>query len=90
MREGEIILTVAGEAPIILPIKDGAFSGNAAVGNNRAEVFSYKAGPPLSTDPTGAPTKVNFIPDKYNGHSKLEMEVTASGPNESSFAITSN
>jgi hypothetical protein len=90
MREGEISLEVVGEAaPVILPVKDGAFSGEVKIGKNRVEVFSYKQGPPLSTEPDGPPTRVNIIPDRYNGHTRFEANVTAEGPNEFKFPVTS-
>lgn len=89
MPEGELIFALAGEAPVVMSIKDGAFTGNAPVGSHKVEVRVYKAGPPMSTDPTKAPTKVNFIPDRFNNASTLKAEVTVGGTNEFKFDVTS-
>lgn len=90
MPEGEITFEVVGEGPpMIFTITNGTFSGEANVGKNRVSVQSFKVGPPLSTEPNGPPTKVNFIPDRYNGHTTLEAVVTKDGANEFTFAVTS-
>jgi hypothetical protein len=89
LPEGEITFIVFGHAPNIVPIKDGAYSGKAMVGKNRVEIRAYKQGPPLSTDPSGPPTKVNYVPDRYNGHTTLEADVTAGGANDFPFTVTS-
>src|SRR5689334_9544966 len=61
MADGEVSFCLFGEPPRVMPVKDGQFSGEALNGSNRVEVHAFKAGSPLSTDPTKAPTRVNFI-----------------------------
>ncbi len=91
LPDGEVTFLTPGEAATIFPVQKGAFSGTAFLGKNRVEIRSFKTAPrspnALSTDDPNA--KVNFIPDRYNGLSKLEVEVTAAGPNEFSFKVTS-
>jgi hypothetical protein len=89
LPDGEIIFTASGFAPVILPIKDGAFSGEANVGKNAVEVRAYKVGPPLSTDPKGAPTKTNYIPAQYNDKTTLSADVAADTTNDFKFDVTS-
>jgi hypothetical protein len=88
MPEGEIILSL-GETPSVLVIKDGAFAGTALTGSNHVEIRAFKVGPPLSTDPNKEPTKVNFIPSRYNVSSTLTADVTTGGTNEFKFDVTS-
>jgi hypothetical protein len=87
--DGEITFLLAGEAPSVIPIKDGAYTGNAFAGSNKVEILAFKEGPPLSTDPTKTPTKRNFIPDRFNVMSKLTAEVVAGGANDFKFDVTS-
>ena len=86
---GEVSFVLTGQAPTIIPVKDGAFAGEAFAGSNKVEVRSYKSGPPLSTDPDKAPTKMNFIPDRFNATTTLTAEVAAGGANDFKFAVTS-
>jgi hypothetical protein len=91
MPDGEIRFSAPGEPVVTIPITNGTFAGKAPVGKNSVEVYRFKDGPPLSTDPKGSPTKVNTLPPTYSGtDSKLTAEVTKSGPNDFKFDITSN
>ena len=85
LAEGEIYFIVSGYAPNIIPIANGEYAGKAKVGNNRIEIRSWKEGPPLSTDTTKQPTKVNTIPNAYNDASKLTAEVQLKGENDFKF-----
>ena len=85
LAEGEIYFIVSGYAPNIIPIANGEYAGKAKVGNNRIEIRSWKEGPPLSTDTTKQPTKVNTIPNAYNDASKLTAEVQLKGENNFKF-----
>ena len=90
LAEGEVYFAAAGgQAPVVMQVKDGAFSGDAYPGSNKVEVRAYKNGPPLTTDLTKAPTKVNFIPDRFNTTSKLTAEVAAGAGNDYKFEIMS-
>lgn len=88
LPEGEIILSLTGEAPSVLTVKDGAFSGTALSGKNRVEIRSYKLGKPLSTDPEKTPTKKNFIPERYNVASQLTADVAVGAANDLAFEVT--
>ena len=85
LAEGEIYFVVSGYAPNVIPIANGEYAGKAKVGSNRIEIRSWKEGPPLSTDPTKQPTKVNTIPSAYNDSSKLTAEVQSKGENDFKF-----
>ena len=85
LAEGEIYFIVSGYAPNIIPIANGEYAGKAKVGNNRIEIRSWKEGPPLSTDTTKQPTKVNTISNAYNDASKLTAEVQLKGENDFKF-----
>ena len=85
LAEGEIYFIVSGYAPNIIPIANGEYAGKAKVGSNRIEIRSWKEGPPLSTDTTKQPTKVNTIPSDYNDSSKLTAEVQSKGENNFKF-----
>ena len=82
---GEIYFIVSGYAPNVIPIANGEYAGKAKVGNNRIEIRSWKEGPPLSTDTTKQPTKVNTISNAYNDASKLTAEVQLKGENNFKF-----
>ena len=84
---GEIYFIVSGYAPNVIPIANGEYAGKAKVGNNRIEIRSWKEGPPLSTDTTKQPTKVNTIPSAYNDSSKLTAEVQSKGDNDFKFSV---
>jgi len=89
LPKGEIIFSVPGEPVCTFQISDGSFSGDAHPGKNRVEVASYKDGPPLSTDPSGPPTKVNTLPPRYNIKTTLDADVTEGGANDFKFTLTS-
>jgi hypothetical protein len=86
---GEIHFGMTGVPPSVLQITDGTFSGEAPIGRNQVEVFIYAEGPP-SEKYGGARTKYNTTRDAYWGpNTILEATVTADGPNEFQFGLTS-
>ncbi len=87
VADGEIYFIVSGYAPNIIAVKNGEYAGTAKVGSNRVEIRSWKDGPPLSTDPTNMPTKINTIPQEFNDASKLTAEVAPKAENNFSFKI---
>ena len=90
LAEGEVSFVVPGEAPALIPIKDGNFKGKAFAGTNRVELRATKTLPkPANALPTDEAPKVNLIPDKYNVQSKLEANVTAGGQNSFNFEASS-
>lgn len=88
VADGKITLGVPGEAPVILSITDGVFEGNAFVGVNHVEIRAFKDGPPLSTDPSRTRTKVNYLPERFGGLSKLTAEVSPTGNKEMKFELS--
>jgi len=88
MADGEVVFVVPGLGPFNLPVKDGSFSGEAYVGSNKIEVFSYREGEPLTTGKKEA-TKINVIPDRFNSKSTLKAEVKDGDANEFRFDVTS-
>jgi hypothetical protein len=86
IASGEIHFSMMGVPPSALTIKDGAFSGPAPIGKNMVEVFIY-----VESGPADKPSKKNIIPERYWGpNTTLDAEVTAAGPNEFKFNLTSN
>jgi hypothetical protein len=78
-----------GAPPSVLKIMEGNYSGDAPVGKNKVEVFIYVEKPADPKYP-GTFTKTNTVPPRFWGpESTLEATVTAAGPNEFKFAITS-
>ena len=74
-----------GKNPMTLP----AFSGEAPIGKNKIELFIWVEGPP-DEKRGGARPKSNTAPEKYWGpKTALEEEVSASGPNEFKFELSS-
>ena len=53
----EIILSLTGETPSVLAVKDGSFAGTALTGTNCVEIRAFKPGKPLSTDPRRNPRR---------------------------------
>jgi hypothetical protein len=92
LKEGEIVFVTPGRAPEPLPITDGVFSGEVEVGENRiVEILAYKTAPavPMQGE-TFEASKVNYLPARYNVESQLRVKVTASGPNEFKYELTSD
>jgi len=90
LAEGEVSFVVTGEAPALIPVKDGNFKGKAFAGKNRVELRATKALPkPANALPTDEAPRMNLIPDKYNVQSKLEANVTSGGENSFKFEATS-
>lgn len=87
MPEGEIMFVLSGQAPKIIPVKDGVYAGEAYIGSNKVEIRAFKVGPALTTDPTNTPTKINIIPDRYNSKTTYTAEVAATGANEFKFDV---
>jgi len=89
LPDGEVTFALeSGGVPSVLPIKDGAFSGQAKTGKNRVSISAYKQGPPLSTDPNKTPTKKNYIADRFNSATKLTAEVSEGGANDFTFDVS--
>jgi hypothetical protein len=88
MPEGEIRFNVMGQAPMSMPIKDGAFSGEAFIGKNQVEVVLEKKGPPSTTDPNTF-TTINVISPRFFGpNTSLKADVGANGTSDLKFDVT--
>ena len=85
---GEIHFGMDGVPPMFLEIKNGVFSGETPVGENKVEFFIWVEGP-ASEKYGGARSKSNIAPEKYWGaNTTLTGKVTAGGPNEFIFDLS--
>ena len=88
---GEISLMVSGQAPVVLPIKDGKFSGKAMVGENLVRLYAYRIGKPIMMNdtPVGEPVKENYADPKYNDSSTATVKIEPAGSKDLKFDIES-
>jgi hypothetical protein len=71
----------------VCAVKDGRFAGEVGPGTRIVRICAFIKG---KVDPgSGEPAQVNIVPARYSIDSKLTADVTASGPNEFHFEITS-
>lgn len=95
MKDGEISFILAGAPPSTMPVKDGAYSGKAKEGELRVEIRAFRTPTKKATGGTAvmegqkSEDKENYIPDRFNGTSKLTAKVTSGGTNEFPFEVTS-
>lgn len=89
IERGDIVLlAVEGDAaPDAGKITDGKFSFPAAKGKKRVEIHASRPGPP--DNEMGSPTRIDYIPARYNANSTLTATVSAnSNDNSFSFVLT--
>jgi hypothetical protein len=68
-------------------IKNGRFTGQAGPGKRTVSFCAFREG---AKDPeTGAAIRLNVIPPRYSTESNVEADVTAEGPNDFAFDLTS-
>ncbi|MCU0878257.1 MAG: hypothetical protein MUF06_10775 [Pirellulaceae bacterium] len=90
MTEGEISFAIVGEPPVVIPVVNGAYTGEAPVGPTRVEVRAYRQGTPVMMgDQQFGGDKENYLPAQYNLQTTLKADVSAAGPNEFNFEVTS-
>jgi hypothetical protein len=91
MPTGEVALEGSdGFPPAIMDVTNGAFKGKASAGRKTVRISSYKTVAQKATGPGAeAEGRQNVIPAKYNSESTETVEVTAGGPNEFEFKVTS-
>ena len=91
MESGEVIFTAPGNASVsTFEVKGGSFSGQAAAGENKVSVMSYKQGEAVQMgDQKFGGEKENFIPAQFNHQTTLSAKVAESGANEFKFEVTS-
>lgn len=89
--DATISFALPGEAPAVLPIKDGKFAGKAPVGDSRVEIRAMKQGEPTMMDgkPVEGSGKYNFIDEKFNEQSTLTAKIAASGAKDLKFDVES-
>ncbi len=85
MATGDVVFTVPGQPEQRIPVTDGAYSGQAYVGQNNVGVFTYKEEAPTSGLSTDTVNKVNLVADRFSYNTTLTADVTADGPNEFKF-----
>ena len=69
------------------PIRQGAYSVQARAGKKRVEITATRPDPKART--AMGPTYVDYIPERYNAHSTLSVEVTPDGQKQFDFALKS-
>ncbi len=97
LPEGEILFKDTSTGSVhLIPIKDGKYQGRASAGTKRVEIYAYKMEiDPVAKEMYGAeaqPTKVNYLPPKYNQESNLTANVEATtdpAKNTFNFQVTS-
>ncbi len=91
MESGDVIFTAPGNVHTAsFEVKGGAFSGQAAPGDNKVAVMSYKQGEAVQMgDQKFGGEKENFIPAQFNHQTTLSAKVAEGGANEFKFEVTS-
>jgi hypothetical protein len=90
MKDGDIMFLNPPDVQVILPVKDGAFTGKAPPGNHRVEIRSYKE-VTVQNDmyPEGVTSRENFVAPEFNDESTLKAEVASGGTNQFTFEVKS-
>jgi hypothetical protein len=91
MSSGEVMFVVPGKHTAVLPVAGGAFSGQAVLGSNRVEVYSYRTGGEvvdMGGEKFGGELE-NIIPAKFNVNSTLTAQVEAQGGSDFQFEVSS-
>ena len=89
MPAGEVRFAIPGQPAKSMDIKDGAFTGEAFVGDNHVDVVWDKDGPAHPMDPSQK-IKVNVVADMYSGPgTTLRAKVTESGAARITFEVQS-
>ncbi len=92
LAEGKIrFLTAETGALDVLDIQGGKFEGQAKAGNRRVEISAFREGEPMAPFPGAEPepTRVDYIPARYNTESELTANVTPEGPNQFDYELKS-
>jgi hypothetical protein len=69
-------------------VQEGKFTGMAADGERRVEIYLLKA-EPIEVAGVKGEIRRNVLPTRYSTKSKLTAKVTPEGPNEFKFEVTS-
>ena len=67
------------------PIRQGAYSFPARAGKKRVEITATRPDPKART--AMGPTYVDYVPERYNVHSTLSVEVTPDGKKQFDFPL---
>jgi hypothetical protein len=76
-------------APLETTIVDGAFSLNLLPGGRKVLVYVYGTKKLPNIEKVIADPQSNLAPPRYNKNTELKAEVTALGPNELTFELSS-
>jgi len=90
MASGEVIFVSGGSASTA-QVTNGAFTGEAPLGDNVVQIFSYREGAAaveMGGEKFGG-GKENFIPPQFNANSTMKANVEAGKANEFKFEVTS-
>ena len=95
LPEGEIIFTtVRLGLNDVVTIRNGQFSGRVALGERRVMITAIKM---MDPPPSGMPGVIETekvptetLPARYNAETTLTATVSADGPNEFTFELTSD
>ena len=79
--------TIATGAIDAIDIKNGKYSGSAEPGDRRVEIVVFEI-KHVDIDGMKGETKVNLIPARYNTESTLTATITANGPNQFPFELS--
>lgn len=89
MATGEVRFAVPGFPPATFAVKDGAFSGEASVGQNKVDVVLMKDMGFTTTVPK-TPIQVNTVADRFSGpNTTLTADVKKGEANEFTFDVSS-
>jgi predicted small lipoprotein YifL len=89
MEGGEVRFNTVGQAPRVIAVQGGAFTGEVYVGPNQIDVVWDKEGPPHPMDPN-IRIPVNAISSQFQGpNSPLKAEVGETGATDLKFEVTS-
>jgi hypothetical protein len=91
MESGEVAFYTPGLPPAVIPVTNGAFAGQACVGENRVRINLFSKEPnfvDMAGEQVEAPPK-NLIAPQYNMETVLTAQVGAEGANEFKFEVTS-
>jgi len=78
----------AGIGPDAGKIVDGVFDARAKEGKCRVEIRALDVGPDTPVI-EGSPIAANYIPQRYNSDSELEVDVSPDGDNHFEFKLQS-
>jgi hypothetical protein len=90
MAEGVVSFkTIATGVNESFDIKEGKFTGTAADGERRVEIYLLEGASRNAPGGAQGGIRKNILPARYNRNSKMTAQVTPEGPNEFKFEVES-